>query len=35
LEAAREAGSSVALLVRLELTHKRFQELVAGVHEVD
>jgi len=32
--AARAAGTSGALLDRLELTQKRFQEMVAGVHQV-
>ena len=31
---ARAAGTSGALLDRLELTQKRFQEMVAGVHQV-
>jgi len=34
VEAARAAGTSGALLDRLELTQKRFQEMVAGVHQV-
>ena len=34
VEAARAAGTSGALLDRLELTQKRFQEMVAGVRQV-